>query len=177
MCTCLGSFTFTGFSDPKRDTRVHEQHWWAEAASPLPWALQGQLPELRVAPSPDPPPVMWAGRRDRISRIQAKPVSSHNYPVLTSASLAQVSHVLPHPSMQPQTAWLLGQQNNKTSGALPRLSRPIICSLYCPLVPGFSLQGVCTHIKCVPSKRSPSPRGVLLNACNQLSKKKATPSA
>lgn len=64
-------------------------------------------------------------------------VSSHNYPVSTSATLAQASRVLPRPSTQPQTAWLLGQQQNKMSGALLRVKGPL--SVLCIVLWGLGL--------------------------------------
>lgn len=105
-------------------------------------------------------------------------VSSHNYPVSTSATLAQASRVLPRPSTQPDCL-AAGPAAEQDVWGSNEGERPIVCSLYCPLGPRFSLQGgLRSHLYHPKSERlSPSPRGVLLKACEQLSTNKASPSA
>lgn len=58
-----------------------------------------QLPELRRGVPSSGRPGEWPGRRNRISCVQAKPVSSHNYLVSIPAPLGQASCVPPHSSM------------------------------------------------------------------------------
>lgn len=76
----------------------------ASCLGPLPCQL---LTLRRDVSSSNPLPVKWAGR-NKISHVQAKPVSSHNDLVSIPAPLGQTSCVSPHSFMWPQTAWRVG---------------------------------------------------------------------
>lgn len=103
----LGSFT--EFSDPKGITRVLEQHWWVDIASPLPWALHCQPPERREVPSSGPLPVRWAGRGTGSPMSKPDPLQATITRPQLQPHLAR-PHVSVHIPPCGQTAWPPQQQ-------------------------------------------------------------------